>query len=60
VPLTFVFLQSFCVRMIDDAIDSEMETSQAEEGLDIPADADAFAAALAEEEAVSDSCLLRA
>jgi hypothetical protein len=46
--------------MTDDAIDSEMETSQAEEGLDIPADADAFAAALAEEEAVSDSCLLRA
>ena len=44
--------------MIDDATDSETESSQAEEGLDIPADADAFAAALAEEEAVSDSSLL--
>jgi hypothetical protein len=60
VPLTFVFLQSFCFRIIDDAIDFKMETSQAEEGLDIPADADAFVAALAKEEAVSDSCLLRA
>jgi hypothetical protein len=58
--LTFVFLQSFCVRLIDDGINAEIEGSRGGEGLDIPADADAFDAALAEEEAVSDTCLLRA
>jgi hypothetical protein len=58
--LTFAFLQSFGVRLIGDVIDAEIESSRAGAGPDIPADADAFDAALAEEEAVSDTCLLRA